>query len=103
MKRREVKAEALRNIAAYIRQCPTEGYLWEGTPYTGTGDYTPDEAGKRASGQFHDALVEIAGELDAQADALSDTPGRRAMAAQIADDHRRAALQAALNAQGEGE
>lgn len=86
-----VKEEALRHVAAYLRQCPTEGALWEGVLGSGLDSFVPDDAGLRSSLQFRRALEEIATDLEHAADAMHDTPARRALDAQIAQEHQRAA------------
>ena len=69
MTQNEVLSDARRQVAAYLRQCPTEGALWEGPEGSGCGSYQPDDAGRRAANQFQRALDIIAGELERQADA----------------------------------
>jgi hypothetical protein len=65
----EVLSDARHQVAAYLRQCPSEGALWEGPEGSGQGSYQPDDAGRRAACQFARALEIIAGELEQRAEA----------------------------------
>lgn len=81
MTHEEVLIDARRQVAAYLRDCPSEGELWEGPAGSGQGSYQPDDAGRRAADQFRRALDTIADELvcraDAEAGALKARADRR--------------------------
>lgn len=91
MTQREVKVRALRHLAGLCRNEPTDSPLWERDEFGNDDSFAADLAGVRAAKQFHAALIEIAAELEAEADRLADTPARRAFAARMAEEHRRAA------------
>ena len=95
----EVKEEALRHVAAWLRDEPAEGPLWEGVLGSGLDSFQPDDAGRRAAAQFQRALDEIAVALEAEADAMHErvsAPFRARMAA----EHERAAAYYAAHPEG---
>jgi hypothetical protein len=95
----EVKEQALRHVAAWLRDSPTEGALWEGVVGSGLDSFQPDDAGRRSALQFTRALEEIAGDLEARADAMHE----RAAApfrARVAAEHERAAIWYAEHPEG---
>jgi hypothetical protein len=63
-----------------LRDSPTEGVLWEGAPGSGLDSFQPDDAGRRSALQFTRALEEIAGALEAQADAEREAATRAGLA-----------------------